>query len=289
MFKAYNEIEDLDKETLASDDDFISDAVTFLEKRGGLSGKMSRQDIYENFMEHMRFHDVNEITTLRDLEYAQNTDAEGKAGFARLIDAYDKVDDSDTGRMLLDYAEGLATAPSTYIGLISAGTGKAAAVAGTQAAKLGVRKILGDVGRSAVRAAVPEAAIGLGQGAVQEATRVTTGLQEEFTGGRTLTTGVASGLGGAVFGGGAAAIGSMTGKGALSRASKANELLEAARIGAANKAKVAAEKTDEVLSTASKEKVEAVRKTLNELDPAKVAEGRRLKKDLNPSSRRFIR
>ncbi len=65
MFKAYNEIEDLDKETLASDDDFISDAVTFLEKRGGLSGKMSRQDIYENFMEHMRFHDVNEVTTLR--------------------------------------------------------------------------------------------------------------------------------------------------------------------------------------------------------------------------------
>lgn len=284
MFKAYNEIEDLDKETLASDDDFIADAVTFLEKRGGLSGEMSRQDVYENFMEHMRFHDVNEITTLRDLEYAQNTDADGKAGFARLIDAYDKVDDSDTGRMLLDYAEGLATAPSTYIGLISAGTGKAAAVAGTQAAKLGVRKILGDVGRSAVRAAVPEAAIGLGQGAVQEATRVTTGLQEEFTGGRTLTTGVAGGLGGAVFGGGAAAIGSMTGKGALSRASKANELLEAARIGAAKKAKVAAEKTDEVLATASKEKVEAVRNTLNELDPAKVAEGRRLKKDLNPSS-----
>ena len=284
MFKAYNEIEDLDKETLASDDDFIADAVTFLEKRGGLSGEMSRQDVYENFMEHMRFHDVNEITTLRDLEYAQNTDADGKAGFARLIDAYDKVDDSDTGRMLLDYAEGLATAPSTYIGLISAGTGKAAAVAGTQAAKLGVRKILGDVGRSAVRAAIPEAAIGLGQGAVQEATRVTTGLQEEFTGGRTLTTGVAGGLGGAVFGGGAAAIGSMTGKGALSRASKANELLEAARIGAAKKAKVAAEKTDEVLTTASKEKVEAVRKTLNELDPAKVAEGRRLKKDLNPSS-----
>ena len=284
MFKAYNEIEDLDKETLASDDDFIADAVTFLEKRGGLSGEMSRQDVYENFMEHMRFHDVNEITTLRDLEYAQNTDADGKAGFARLIDAYDKVDDSDTGRMLLDYAEGLATAPSTYIGLISAGTGKAAAVAGTQAAKLGVRKILGDVGRSAVRAAVPEAAIGLGQGAVQEATRVTTGLQDEFTGGRTLTTGVAGGLGGAVFGGGAAAIGSMTGKGALSRASKANELLEAARIGAAKKAKVAAEKTDEVLATASKEKVEAVRNTLNELDPAKVAEGRRLKKDLNPSS-----
>ena len=102
MFKPYNEIEELDKDILASDDDFITDAVTFLEKRGGLSGEMTRQEVYDNFMEHMRFHDVNEITTIRDLEYAQNADAAGKEGFARLIDAYDKVNDTDTGRMLGD-------------------------------------------------------------------------------------------------------------------------------------------------------------------------------------------
>lgn len=283
MFKPYNEIEELDKDILASDDDFITDAVTFLEKRGGLSGEMTRQEVYDNFMEHMRFHDVNEITTIRDLEYAQNADAAGKEGFARLIDAYDKVNDTDTGRMLGDYAEGLLLAPSTYLGLISGGTGKAAAVAGTQAAKLGVRKILGDIGRSAGRAAAVEGAIGFGQGAAQEATRVTTGQQESFTGGRTAVTGIASGLGGAVFGGGAAALGSLTGKGALSRAADANELLEAARIGAARKAKIAADKSKEVLKNASKEQIDEARATLNALDPAKVAEGRRLKKDLNPS------
>tara|TARA_R100000234_G_scaffold55367_1_gene33240 strand:+ start:1535 stop:4699 length:3165 start_codon:yes stop_codon:yes gene_type:complete len=283
MFKAYNEVDELDKDTLASDDDFIADAVTFLENRGGLSGEMTREEVYENFMEHMRYHDVNEVTTIRDLEYAQNADASGKEGFARLIDAYDKVNDTDTGRMLGDYAMGLLTAPSTYIGLISGGTGKAAAVAGTQAAKLGVRKILGDVGRSAVRAAVPEAVIGTGQGAAQEFTRVTTGQQEEFTGGRTVTTGVASGIGGALIGGGASALGSLTGKGALSRASSANELMEAAKIGAAKKAQVAARKSKEVLETADSETVKKVREKLNELDPARVMEGRRLKKDLNPS------
>ena len=169
------------------------------------------------------------------------------------------------------------------MGLISGGTGKAAAVAGTQAAKLGVRKILGDIGRSAGRAAAVEGAIGLGQGAAQEATRVTTGQQEKFTGVRTGVTGVASALGGGVFGGGAAALGSVTGKGALSRAADANELLEAARIGAARKAKIAAEKSKEVLKNASKEQIDEARATLNALDPAKVAEGRRLKKDLNPS------
>lgn len=283
MFKPYNEIEELDKDTLASDDDFITDAVTFLEKRGGLTGEMTRQEVYDNFMEHMRFHDVNEITTLRDLEYAQNANAAEKEGFARLIDAYDKVNDTDTGRMLGDYAEGLLLAPSTYLGLISGGTGKAAAVAGTQAAKLGVRKILGDIGQSAFRAAAVEGAIGLGQGAAQEATRVTTGQQEEFKGVRTGITGAASALGGGVFGGAGAAIGAATGKGALSRASDANELLEAARIGAARKAKIAAEKSKEVLKNASKEQIDEARATLNALDPAKVAEGRRLKKDLNPS------
>jgi len=283
MFKAYNEIDELDKETLASDDEFISDAVTFLENRGGLSGEMTRQDVYDNFMEHMRYHDVNEITTLRDLEYAQNAKQEDKEAFARLIDAYDKVDDTDTGRMLGDYAMGLLTAPSTYLGLITGGTGKAAAVAGTQAAKLGVRKVLGNIGQSAVRAAIPEAAVGFGQGVAQEATRVTTGQQEEFTGGRTVTTGIASGIGGGVFGGLGAGAGMLTGKGALSRAENANELLEAARIGAAKKAKIAAEKSKQTLKTVDKEKINSVRNTLNALDPAKVAEGRRLKKDLNPS------
>jgi hypothetical protein len=185
--------------------------------------------------------------------------------------------------MLGDYAMGLLTAPSTYIGLITGGTGKAAAVAGTQAAKLGVRKVLGNIGQSAVRAAIPEAAMGFGQGVAQEATRVTTGQQEEFTGGRTVTTGIASGIGGGVFGGLGAGAGMLTGKGALSRAENANELLEAARIGAAKKAKIAAEKSKQTLKTADKEKINTVRNTLNALDPAKVAEGRRLKKDLNPS------
>ena len=93
------------------------------------------------------------------------------------------------------------------------------------------------------------------QGAAQEATRVTTGQQEEFTGGRTVTTGIASGIGGGVFGGLGAGAGMLTGKGALSRAENANELLEAARIGATKKAKIAAEKSKQTLKTADKEKI----------------------------------
>tara|TARA_R110000796_G_scaffold71283_2_gene161663 strand:- start:1298 stop:4528 length:3231 start_codon:yes stop_codon:yes gene_type:complete len=290
MYKPYNEIEELDKDTLASDDDFIADAITFLEKRGNLKGEMTREDVYDNFMEHMRFHNVNEVTTIRDLEYAQNADAEGKKGFARLIDAYDKVDDSDTGRMLLDYAEGLATAPSTYIGLLTGMTGKAAAVAGTQAAKIGVRKALSSAGQSALRAAVPEGIIGAGQGAVQSATRKETGQEEEFDYSRPITGGIVSAIGGGAIAGAGSLLGSGVGKAtgsnanALARSEAANELLEAARIGSAKRARVASAVTERTLKNADKAKVKKIKETLNSLDPAKVAEGRRLKQDLNPSS-----
>tara|TARA_R100000995_G_scaffold32230_1_gene14484 strand:- start:133 stop:3477 length:3345 start_codon:yes stop_codon:yes gene_type:complete len=330
MLKAYNQLDELDKNTLASDDEFIADAVTFLENRGGLSGKMTREEVYENFMEHMRYHDVNEVTTIRDLEYAQNASGEDKRGFARLIDAYDKVNDTDTGRMLGDYAMGLATAPSTYLGLLSGMTGKAAAVAGTQAAKLSIRKALASAMKSGAKAAVmgpglpgklkyaspllSEAGIGAVQGLAQSGTRVSTGQEDEFKFSRAITNAAAAGVGGAAIAGAGSLVGTVAQAGtnialakyaretaktpeeyqeilrrgvvgltAEQRTVNANELLEAARLGAAKKAKVAAEKSKEILKNADKEKVKKIKAKLNELDPAQVAEGRRLKKDLNPS------
>ena len=186
MLKAYNKIEELDKETLASDPEFLEDASLFLREREGLSPTASPDEVYDAFMEHMRFQDVNEVTALRDLEYAQNSDLEGKQRFGRLIDAYDKVNEDVSGRMMWDYAEGIISAPSTYLGIITGGTGKLASVAGTQAAKLGVRKLVHEGLKSAGKAAVVEGAIGAASGAVQENVRVETGVQEEYTGKRTL-------------------------------------------------------------------------------------------------------
>lgn len=275
MLRNYNKIEELDKETLASDSEFIEDASLFLREREGLSATASPEEVYDAFMEHMRFQDVNEVTAIRDLEYAQNANLESKQRFGRLIDAYDKVDEGLSGRMMLDYAEGVVTAPSTYLGLITGGTGKVASMAGTQAAKLSVRKLLAEGLKSAGRAAVVEGAIGAGQGAVQEVTRVETGVQEEFTGGRTATTGLGAAIGGGLIN---FPIGALNAR----RASKANEVLESAKLASAKKANIASEKTKDFLKTAPKEKIKEVKETLNALDPTKVAEGRRLKKDLMP-------
>ena len=88
MLKAYNKIEELDKETLASDPEFLEDASLFLREREGLSPTASPDEVYNSFMEHMRFQDVNEVSALRDLEYAQNSDLDGKQRFGRMIDAW---------------------------------------------------------------------------------------------------------------------------------------------------------------------------------------------------------
>ena len=93
MRKPYTKVETLDRHTLALDKDFINDASLFLRGRLRDEEVKTPYEIYDTFMEHMRYHDVNEVTTLRDLEYAQRASPEEKEAFGRLIDAYDKVDE----------------------------------------------------------------------------------------------------------------------------------------------------------------------------------------------------
>lgn len=282
MLKDYNKKDTITRDDLASDTDFIADATYFLRERNGEKGLMTNEEVIDKFMEHMRYQNVNEITALRDLEYAQNTDRQGKQTFARLIDAYDRVDDleeaADYGRMMFDYAQGIATAPSTYLGIVTGGTGKAAAVAGTQAAKIGLRKILTSAisrAPSAAKAAAVEGAIGTGQALAQEQTRVETGLQEDIRGEQVALTGGLSALTGGV-------IGAVTGRQQTKAASKADELYEQAEIAAAKRAATASEESKRVLAEADEAQVDEVRETLNELDPMKVAIGRKIAQNLQP-------
>lgn len=272
MLKDYNKIDELDQDTLASDVDFIQDASIFLSERDGYNQDMTPNEVYEAFMEHMRYQDVNEVTALRDLEYAQNANLEGKQRFGRLIDAYDKVNEDISGRMLWDYGAGILTAPSTYLGIATGGTGKAAAVAGTQAARFGLRKVLS----GALKAAAVEGAIGAGQGAAQEATRVETRIQKEFTGERTAMAGLSSAAVGGLIN---LPIGALQ----VKKANRANELYETAKAAEAERAAQASAISEEIIAGADQARVDGIKQKLNELDPVKVAEGRRIKKDLMPA------
>lgn len=286
MLKAYNQIQDLDEETLASDEEFLSDAYQFLQEREGVKGILSPEEVYDRFMEHMRFHDTNEVTTLRDLEYAQNASLEGKQNFARLIDAYDKVDTDMSWKMVGDYAESIALAPSTYLGLISGGTGKAASVAATQVAKLGVRQLLSKAATSAIgRAAIVEGTIGAGQGALGEATRVTTGAQDEFTGVRTAVSGVGNAVGAGLLTGGIQLAGKLVPKTKLNREARqltADEMLAKSDIAETARAEKASKATETVLKKTSPDKVKKLREKIRAIDPNMTAIGRKLKKEKGP-------
>lgn len=179
----YNHYEELNKDVLLQDEDFVTDATAFLIDRGGYKpDELSTDDkVYDAYMEHFRYQNVNEVTALKDLNYAQDTDDEGRARMGRLMDTFDKMD-SDLGFDAAEhYLGGVFTAPSTYAGMFSFGAGKAAALAANQGVKIGIREAIKRGGiRSALRSAAIDAPIAAGTVAAQEEARVQTGIKEEI-------------------------------------------------------------------------------------------------------------
>jgi hypothetical protein len=228
----------LNKETLIKDEGFLSDAKEFLIRREDydLNELDSPEKVYDQFMEHFRYQNVNEITAIRDLNYVQDADVKGKEQFGRLMDTFDRMD-SDLGLdAAQDYIGGVFSAPSTYAGMFSFGAGKAASLAGQQGIKWGIRQAIKSGGlRSAAGSTAVEATTAAGTVGVQEASRVEAGIKEEID---PLAIGV-SGAIGAVTGG---IVGGVTG---TKRAMSENIGSRIARIGEkrANKGTEIAHKT----------------------------------------------
>ena len=294
MYRTYNKGKNVTRESLLENPEFLEDARTFLKERNNMTGYLSPQETLDEFQEHMRFHDTNEVTTLRDLTYAQDANLESKLRFANLIDAWDKLDGELSVKSAIDYGESILTAPSTYIGIATGGSGKAASVGATQAGKIALRSILAKASLQAGKAAAVEGAIGAGQGFAQELTRDEVGLQEGVTGERTAKTAIASAATAGIINFPLA----LMQKGSIPKIKKgdreANELYESAQINQAKRATEASAKTAEVLQDGrivngkkvktTEAEVNKVRTTLNALDPEKVRKGRQIKMMSSTSS-----
>ena len=168
----------LNKKTLVENDDFLYDARLFLIDRGGLTAKdlQDNETVYNEFMEHFRAQNVNEITASRDLIYAQTqaNDIE-KARMGRLMHTFDNMDSDFGWKAAGDYLEGVFTAPSTYAGIFSFGAGKAGAIAANQGIKFGIRQALKSGGlRAGASSVAVDATASAGTIAAQEQTRVET-------------------------------------------------------------------------------------------------------------------
>ena len=195
----YAKDDELTREDLIADQDFIIDAGDYLAKRGVLDSE-DPTEIYETYMEQMRFHEVNELDTISDLMYAQEADDEDREQMARMFETFDRMDLDLTDELagkVGDYGWGIVTAPSTYLGFATGGSSKVAAFAGQRAAQAGLRRILAGM---ATGAAV-EGGIGAGQNVAQQATRMELDPDREFSGKElALVTGL-SAVPGALLGG----------------------------------------------------------------------------------------
>tara|TARA_R110001592_G_scaffold172824_1_gene411370 strand:+ start:584 stop:3904 length:3321 start_codon:yes stop_codon:yes gene_type:complete len=273
----YLDKDDQNKEMLVTDEAFVNDARQFLTKREGYSKEdlASNDDVYDAYMEHFRYQDVNEVTAIRDLQYAQNANQDEKDRFARLTMLYDTKANEGFFDAAGDYFQGVASAPSTYLGVISGGAGKIATIAGLKAAKLALNKILmGGVKKSIVRGALVEGTIGAGQGLAQEMTKVETGYKDEISGANVALTGGISAITGGAISGTAGLLQSKQAVGAL-------EKVDVSQKAAEKVAKSANLKAKKVLEKATEKQKKFISSKLKELDPKKVAMGDALVDDIS--------
>ena len=269
--------DDQNRDMLINDDAFVTDAKTFLTKREGYSEEdLDNNDkIYDAYMEHFRYQDVNEVTAIRDLQYAQNANQDEKDRFARLTMLYDTKANEGFFDAAGDYFQGVASAPSTYLGVISGGAGKIATIAGLKAAKLALNKILmGGVKTSIARGAIVEGAIGTGQGLAQEMTKVETGYKDEISGANVALTGGISAITGGAISGTAGLLQSKQALGAL-------EKVDVSQKAAEKVAKSANLKAKKVIEKATEKQKKFISSKLKELDPKKVAMGDALVGDIS--------
>ena len=174
----YSFTDELSRENLLKNEDFLNDARLFLIDRDGYSAKevQNDEDVYDAFLEHFRYQNVNEFTATRDLIYAQSqADDEGRARMGRLMNTFDRMDSELGWQAAGDYLAGVFTAPSTYAGIFSFGAGKAGALAAQQGIKFGIRQALKSGGlKAGLGSTAVDVAASAGTIAAQEQTRVET-------------------------------------------------------------------------------------------------------------------
>lgn len=152
-------------------------AIRFARDRLGLKD-ISAEEAMDEFMEHFREFNVNELTAAGDYNYvsALASDSTGKTDLSKdarerasqrlsdyrlLYQTFSEMPafaDGDWWKATGDYAEGILKAPSTYVGMLLPGIGKGSGIAATQAAKIGVQRTLSQALKSPISTLANKAA-----------------------------------------------------------------------------------------------------------------------------------
>ena len=276
----YYDKENIRSDELKKDEMFLSEAQDHLLKRTG-EYYDNADDIYNAWVELNRVASINEISAIKDYNYVSSKDRtqEEKEQMGRLYLAYDRLDDATSIKQKIgDYAEGILSAPSTYLGLISGGITKAAGVGGTRAAvqmaktlaTSGLKSKLSQGIVAGTKTAAVEGGIELGAETTRQLSRVEADAQEEVSGSQIALSTVAA----------AAPAGVLSGvfAGRVRGAQKegVQELLQKSASAKATR-EVEANKITKAMLKKNKKLYNIIRKsssTLDELDQLRVARGK---------------
>jgi len=275
-------------------------ALRFAKDHLGLKD-ISTEDAMDEFMEHFREFNVNELVAAGDYNYVSGlaADATGKTNLSKkareraaqrlsdyrlLYQTFSEMPafaDGDWWKATGDYAEGILKAPSTYIGMLLPGIGKGSGIAATQAAKIGVQRTLSQALKSPISTLANKAAAnplvttvlvegGAGslQNIAEQKTEMEIDLRDEYD---PAETALAFGISGAA----PVALAPNALKGLVRGKveSETGELTEEALAAVTKKNEAASKVAEETLSKNSilAEKASSI---LRPLDPEKVAAGR---------------
>lgn len=279
-------------------------AIRFAKDRLGQED-ITAEEAMEEYIAHFRSFNVNELTAAGDFNYvsAAAADAEKRADdkaaqrlsdYRLLYQSFNEMPAFSDGVLsaTADYAAGLATAPSTYVGLALPGIGKGAGVAATQTAKLGIRGILNAAYKTPLTSLAKTAAAnpikttvavegvaGSLQNIAAQNTEIAADLRDDFSKTEAMTIGAISGIAAP-----AAFVPGMI-KGAITKKVEAGtgDLIGEATAAVAKANEEALERTAKVLED-NTELAESIKAALPELDPEnvlkKVDRKRQLDKDL---------
>ena len=274
--------EELVKENLINNRAYMSDVRGFLAERNN-EVYNTRAEEFDAMLEHMRKQKIgNEITVLGDLQYAQDADEASKQRFGRITNVFDRLQGEDDWltprgfQKLGDYAEGVFKSPSTYIGLLTGGGGKAASIAAAQGLRFGIRKILATSLKGAIPAMAVEGTIGAITGAAEQEVRSEIGLEGDWKRGALIGGGIGM-FAGTVGGGLPSGI-------AAVRARKQGKILAESKAAQEKMKASVRSQTRQLLTDPENKKLSVIfSKQLKKLDETMVKEGIEIKKRLGPA------
>ena len=279
----YSDIEarEIKKEDLVEDEQFLDDASEFLRQRTG-NLYVEPEEIFDNYLSHMRYHSSNDITPVRDLMFAQKASPEMKDRMSRLFQSFDKLESNANDDLLevaQDYGISVLSSPSTWLGFITAGAGKVASLGAQQAARTGVRALLyqgiakAPITSGALAGAAVEGTAGYGQEKARQMARVEVGAQEEEDKTALGTTTV---LAGALGGAG----GALTGLLKSRQVAKASSLLDEANEATREATEAATARAEQTIAE-NADQADNVTSRLRPLDEEAVKEGTELREQLS--------